>query len=299
MKILLFGKNGQVGSELQRALAPLGTLVCLDRCGNQGLCGDLADPQGISQTIHAVKPDVIVNAAAYTAVDKAESEPALAHAINGLTPGVMAVEAARLDCLLVHYSSDYVFDGSGARPWLETDPTGPLNEYGRSKLAGETAIRDSDCRHLIFRTSWVYGPHGNNFARTILRLAKERQSLNVVADQIGAPTSAALIAQISATCIHSFSDANSGLYHLTPTGETSWWDYASYIVQQARDQGAQLAVEHIEPVTTSAFATAAARPLNSRLDTTRLQQQFALQLPHWQKCVAQQIQQWVTSNAQL
>ncbi|KJS09212.1 MAG: dTDP-4-dehydrorhamnose reductase [Gammaproteobacteria bacterium BRH_c0] len=292
MKILLFGKQGQVGYELQRALRPLGHIVALDRNGHDSLCGDLADTQGIASTIARVRPDVIVNAAAHTAVDRAESEADLAFAINATAPDVMAQEAAKLGSLLIHYSTDYIFDGSGARPWRETDTPAPLNTYGRSKLAGEQAIQASGCQHLILRTSWVYGKHGHNFVKTVLRLAQERQSLAMVADQIGAPTGARLIADVTAkalaTAIH---QRQSGIYHLAASGETSWHGYATFIVEQARANGLQLATERIEPVASSAFPTPAQRPANSRLDTGKLQRQFALHLPPWQEGVSQLIKE--------
>lgn len=299
MKILLFGKHGQVGRELQRTLSPLGEIVALDRNGQDSLCGDLSDTLGIASTIDRVRPDVIVNAAAHTAVDRAESEADLAFAINATAPGVMAQEAAKLGSLLVHYSTDYVFDGkgvfdgSGVRPWRETDTPAPLNTYGRSKLAGEQAIQASDCQYLILRTSWVYGLHGNNFVKTVLRLARERQILSMVADQIGAPTGADLIADVTARAIAMARSKPqiSGIYHLAASGETSWHGYASFIVEQARANGAQLAAERIEPVASNAYPTPAQRPGNSRLDTGKLQRQFALHLPPWQEGVSRLIKE--------
>jgi len=223
MKILLLGKNGQVGWELQRSLAPLGQLVALDREGKNGLCGDLTDLKRLHLTIEKVRPDVIVNAAAYTAVDRAESEAAKALRINHAAPKFLAEAMQRLNGWLVHYSTDYVFDGSGEKPWRENDATGPLSIYGKSKLLGEQAIQATGCKHLIFRTSWVYGAHGNNFAKTMLRLAGERDHLKVIDDQIGAPTGADLLADITAHALHravSVPDL-AGLYHLTSAGETS------------------------------------------------------------------------------
>ena len=292
MKILLFGKNGQVGWELQRSLAPLGELVALGSHG-QDLCGDFANPAGIAQTVRAIAPDVIVNAAAHTAVDKAENEPELACAINAYAPGILAEEAKRLGAWLIHYSTDYVFDGSGDRPWQEADPTGPLGVYGKTKLQGEEAIRASACRHLIFRTSWVYAARGGNFAKTMLRLAQERDSLSVINDQIGAPTGAELLADVTAhaiTMAHRNPEV-SGLYHLAAGGQTSWHGYAGFVIDFARQAGlaVKVAQEAIKPVATSEFPTPAKRPNNSRLDTGKLQNTFGLTLPHWQSGVARML----------
>lgn len=296
MRILLLGRNGQVGWELQRALAPLGELVALDRHGGQGLCGDLSDLDALAATVRKVAPDAIVNAAAYTAVDKAESEPELALRINGEAPGVLAREAARLGAWLVHYSTDYVFDGNGEQPWREEAPTGPLSVYGRSKLAGELAIAASSARALVFRTSWVYAARGGNFAKTMLRLARERDQLRVIDDQIGAPTGAELIADVT---VHALRQAMGrtdgatlgGIYHLAAAGETSWCDYARFVLLQAEQAGEVLKVGHerIEAIPTSAYPTPAQRPLNSRLDTTKLQETFGLHLPNWQDGVARML----------
>lgn len=287
MKILLFGKNGQVGWELQRSLAPLGELIALDRNGKGNLCGDLLDLDSIAETIKRVSPDVIVNAAAYTAVDKAESEQELAERINVHAVQKMAHEAAKLDALLVHYSTDYVFNGSGNRPWQETDLTAPLSVYGRTKLEGEQAIIDSHCAHLILRTSWVYAARGQNFAKTMLRLAVEREVLNVIDDQLGAPTGAELISDVSAHAIRAVrsNPALSGVYHLAAAGETSWWAYAQFVFEVARRQGRVLKVADTNPIPTSQYPTPATRPLNSRLDTTRLASTFGLSLPHWKQGV--------------
>lgn len=285
MKILLFGKNGQVGWELQRSLAPLGQLVALDRDSPNGLCGDFSDLSGLAETIRRVAPDLIVNAAAYTAVDKAETESELALAINALAPGVLADEANRLGAWLVHYSTDYVFDGSGDQPRNESAPTNPLSIYGRTKLEGERAV--SRCaKHLTFRTSWVYAARGANFAKNMLRLAAERDQLRVVDDQIGAPTGAELLADGTAHALRSCI-ANpdlAGTYHLVAGGETNWHAYARFVIDYARAAGLSLRVtpECIEPIQTSAYPTPARRPLNSRLDTRKLQTAFGLQLPHWQ-----------------
>lgn len=296
MKILLLGKNGQVGWELQRALAPLGELVALDRQGDQGLCGDLADLDALAATVRSLAPQVIVNAAAYTAVDMAESEPESALRINGEAPGVLAREAERLGAWLVHYSTDYVFDGSGEQPWREDAPTGPLSIYGRSKLASEQAIAASGAKALVLRTSWVYAARGGNFARTMLRLAGERDALRVIDDQIGAPTGAELIADVTAHLlrqVHTAADASTlaGVYHLTSAGETSWCDYARFVLQQAQARGVSLKAgpAQVEAIPTSAYPTPARRPLNSRLDTRKLRETFGLHLPHWQSGVARML----------
>ena len=293
MKILLLGKNGQVGWELQRALAPLGALVALDRAGADGLRGDLEDLDGLARTVRKIAPDVVVNAAAYTAVDKAETDVARAQCINAEAPGVLAAAAAEVGALLVHYSTDYVFDGSGDKPWREDSPTGPLSVYGRTKLAGEDAIRASACRHLIFRTSWVHAARGGNFARTMLRLAAERERLTVIADQIGAPTGADLIADVSAHAIRASlaAPALSGTYHLVADGETSWHGYARFVIETARELGVSLKVEEIAPIATRDYPTAAARPLNSRLDTQRLRSAFGLHLPDWRDGVARMLRE--------
>lgn len=284
MKILLLGKNGQVGWELQRSLAPLGELIALDRHPAGGLNGDLSDPEALRATIRQVQPDVIVNAAAYTAVDKAESEIELAERVNGLATGVMAEEAAASGGWLVHYSTDFVFDGQGTKAWRETDAVAPLNHYGASKLSGEQAITASGCKHLIFRTSWVYGAHGNNFAKTMLRLAKDRETLSVIADQIGAPTGADLIADVTALALRQALQQPelAGLYHLAAAGEVSWHGYASKVIAFAQASGESLAVRAIDPIKTVAYPTPARRPLNSRLDTRKLRDNFSLHLPDWQ-----------------
>ncbi len=297
MKILLLGKNGQVGWELQRSLAPLGTVLALDRHSHShsrtedtaDFCGDLSQPERLAQTVRTFQPDVIVNAAAHTAVDKAESEPELARTLNALAPAALAQAAADVGAWLVHYSSDYVFNGAGDRPWQEGDATGPLSVYGHTKLEGEQAILASGCRHLILRTSWVYAARGGNFAKTMLRLAAERERLTVIDDQWGAPTGADLIADVTAIAIRSALQQPdlSGVYHLVASGETTWHGYASHVVAQARhlkpDIG--LKVSEIAPVPTSAFPTPAQRPLNSRLNTRKLQQAFGVVLPPWQQGV--------------
>ena len=285
MKILLLGKNGQVGWELQRSLAPLGELVALDFDSPGPLSADFSRPESLAATVQAVAPDVIVNAAAHTAVDKAESEPDLARAINAAAPGVLAREAAARGAWLVHYSTDYVFDGSGSAPRDEEAPTGPLNVYGQTKLEGEQAIRASGCRHLILRTSWVYGARGGNFARTMLKLAQEREALRVIDDQIGAPTGADLLADLTAHMVRTARvDASvAGTYHAVAAGETSWHGYASHVIDFARAAGLALKVAEsaIEAVPTTAFPTPARRPLNSRLATRRIRERFGFALPDW------------------
>jgi dTDP-4-dehydrorhamnose reductase len=286
MKILLLGKNGQVGWELQRSLAPLGEVVALDFDSPGPLAADFSRPESLAATVRSVQPEVIVNAAAHTAVDKAESESELAMAINATGPAVLAREAAATGAWLIHYSTDYVFDGSGNAPWHEDSPTGPLSVYGRTKLEGEQAIRASQCRHVILRTSWVYGARGANFARTMLRLAQERDHLRVIDDQIGAPTGADLLADLSAHVLRAVrSDAElGGTYHAAAAGETSWHGYATHVIGFARAAGLPVKVttESIEPVPTRDFPTPARRPANSRLATARLRARFGFVLPDWQ-----------------
>jgi dTDP-4-dehydrorhamnose reductase len=292
MKILLFGKTGQVGWELQRSLAPLGELIALYSASSE-MCGDFNDPAELARTVRKIAPDVIVNAAAYTAVDKAESEADLARTVNALAPGALAEEAMRANSWLVHYSTDYVFDGSGDQPWLETDATAPLNVYGATKLEGEQLIQQSGCRHLILRTSWVYGARGGNFIRTMLKLARERDSLNIIDDQIGAPTGADLLADVTAHAIRTALQRPevSGLYHLVAGGETSWYGYACFVIDFAARAGIDIKVarDAIQPVPSSAFPTPAKRPHNSRMDTGKLQQTFDLNLPSWEVGVARML----------
>ena len=297
MKILLFGRSGQVGWELQRSLSVLGELVTLghDPAGNPDqLCGDFNNLAGLAETVRRVKPDVIVNAVAHTAVDKAEAEPALARTLNALAPGVLAAEANKLGAWLVHYSTDYVFDGSGYQPWRETDATGPLSVYGQTKLEGEQAVATCP-KHLIFRTSWVYAARGGNFAKTMLRLAGEREALTVINDQMGAPTSAELLADVTAHALLATmkQPALAGLYHCVATGETSWHGYASYVLAEAQALGWPLKAgpAQVAPTATASYPTPAQRPLNSRLDTTRLQAAFGLVLPHWQVQVKRMLQE--------
>jgi len=297
MKILLFGRGGQVGWELQRSLAVLGQLVALDfdqAANADRLRGDFGDLAGLADTVRRVRPDVIVNAAAHTAVDKAESEPDLARTLNALAPGVLAAEANKLDAWLVHYSTDYVFDGSGDQPWVEGDAKKPLNVYGQTKLAGELAV--ASCRrHLILRTSWVYAARGGNFAKTMLRLAAERESLSVIDDQFGAPTSAELLADVTAHALRSAlaRPELAGVYHCVAGGETSWHAYACFVLAQARALGWVLKVgpEQVAPVATAHYPTPARRPLNSRLSTAKLQAAFGLQLPHWRQHAGRMLQE--------
>lgn len=301
-RVLLLGKNGQLGWELERSLAPLAELVALDRsdvpaasAGPGGedtpqlLCGDLARLDRLEATVRALAPDVIVNAAAYTAVDKAETDEEAARAINATAPGVLGRLCAELGAWLIHYSTDYVFDGTGTTPWRETDTTGPLSVYGKTKLEGEERIRASGCRHLILRTSWVYGARGANFPKTMLRLAMEREALRVIDDQIGAPTGAELLADVTA---HALRGAEArpdlgGTYHVAAKGETSWFEYARFVIERARSRGWSLkaARDGVCPVPTSAYPLPARRPGNSRLDCEKFEQAFALRMPHWQSGV--------------
>jgi dTDP-4-dehydrorhamnose reductase len=288
MKIVLFGKGGQVGWELQRSLAPLGELVALDFDSND-FHADFTQPARLADTVRSLRPDVIVNAAAHTAVDKAESEPEVAATLNAEAPRVLAAEAASLGAWLVHYSTDYVFDGSGDAPRDENAPIGPLSVYGRTKLDGEIHIRASGCRHLILRTSWVYAARGGNFARTMLKLAAERDALNVIDDQVGAPTGADLLADVTAHALHAClqDEAKGGLYHCVADGNTTWFEYALDVIGWARARGLPVRVASgaVRAVPTSAFPTAARRPLNSRLDTGKLRSTFGLVLPHWRRGV--------------
>ncbi len=286
MNILLLGKGGQVGWELQRSLQPLGTVVACDFDSPGDLRADFSDPEALRALVGRVKPGLVVNAAAHTAVDKAESEPELARAINATAPGVLAQSAAAMGIPLVHYSTDYVFDGSGNHARDEAQATGPLSVYGRTKLEGEDAIRASGCRHLIFRTSWVYAARGGNFARTMLRLASERQTLNVISDQIGAPTGADLLADVTAHAVRSLLADTSlgGTYHCAASGFTSWHGYACHVINRALElgQGLKLNAASVKAIPSSDYPTPAQRPLNSRLDCRKLQHTFKLQLPPWQ-----------------
>ncbi|MFI3311669.1 dTDP-4-dehydrorhamnose reductase [Ewingella allii] len=283
MNILLFGKTGQVGWELQRALAPLGNVIAVD-FRSEEYCGDFSNPEGIAQTVRLIKPDIIVNAAAHTAVDKAESEQEYAQLLNATSVEAIAKEAASIGAWLIHYSTDYVFPGDGDIPWKEEDATRPLNIYGETKRAGEIAIQQYCPKHLIFRTSWVYAGKGNNFAKTILRLAKDREELSVINDQYGAPTSAELLADCTAHAIITAlrEPKVAGLYHLVASGTTTWFDFANVVISQAKKAGLELAVKKTNPVPSSAYNTAARRPHNSRLNTSKFQNTFGLTLPTWE-----------------
>jgi dTDP-4-dehydrorhamnose reductase len=293
-RIVLLGGNGQVGWELQRALAPLAEVIVLGRegttypCrrGDRLLCGDLLRPDEVVATVRQLAPDCVVNAAAYTAVDRAEQEQELAMSINVIAPGRLAAACVELGIWLVHYSTDHVFDGSGDQAWCESDPTGPLNAYGRTKLEGEDLIRSSGCRHLILRASWVYAARGTNFPKSILRLASERDSVSVVADQVGAPTSAVLLADVTAHALRAVENGTDrgGTFHVAAAGEVSRHDYARFVVDCARARGWRLTVEPhgIVPVSSEAFPTRAKRPRNSRLDCRRLEGAFGLRMPPWQ-----------------
>lgn len=296
MNILLLGKDGQVGHALQAVLPSLGALTAWDR---QDV--DFLDLEGLREKLASVKADVIINAAAYTAVDRAQIEAASAHCINASAVKVLADHAKHTGALLVHYSTDYVFDGEKSTPYVEGDVTHPLSEYGNSKRAGELAALEAGARVLVFRTSWVFSSHGGNFIKTILRLAAERDTLNVVADQIGAPTSARLIAQTTVRGIAALIDGRlpAGLYHLTAAGHTSWHGLASFVVARAAANGAalKLAAEHIKPIPTEAYPLPAARPKNSRLDTSRLQNVLDLRFPDWREDVARVVDELTSSRA--
>jgi len=294
MSILLIGKDGQVGWQLQRSLAPHGEIIA---CGRSDC--DLTDFDQLRSVVRWARPSVIVNAAAYTAVDRAEAEPELAMRINGEAPGVLAEEAAKLGALLIHYSTDYVFDGNKAEPYLESDPTGPRSVYGRTKLAGEEAIRAAGCNSVIFRTSWVFGARGGNFVKTILRLAREKETLNVVGDQIGSPTPAALIATVTGVALamlrqgREMNREKQRLYHLCCGRPVSWHEFACTIVELAGAMPGfdlRLTPEAIRAIPSSEYPTAAVRPLNSRLDCARLESDFGLRMPDWQPYLARMLQ---------
>lgn len=299
MKILLLGKNGQVGWELQRALQPLGKVTALDRSINEnGLCGDVANFSAIAQVFNQIQPDIVVNATAYTAVDKAESEQHAADLINHTAVAHLADLCKQQNVLLIHYSTDYVFDGTGISAWTEDAVKQPVNYYGRSKREGEIALENSQVRFINFRTCWVYGTHGHNFIKTMLKLAQTKEELGIIQDQVGVPTGAALIADVTAQVLRCYSLQSTeqqidlhGHYHLAPTGETTWYDYAQFIFEQARQHGIIFALQKVNPIATSAYPTPAKRPLNSRLNTQKLQQTFKLHLPEWQQGVTQVIQE--------
>jgi dTDP-4-dehydrorhamnose reductase len=287
--ILLFGKNGQVGFELQRALSPFGLVHAFGRQD----C-DLANLSQVREIVRQLRPDIIVNASAYTAVDKAESEPQIAYLINAAVPSVLAEEAASIGALIVHYSTDYVFDGMQPGWYVEDDIPNPQSVYGTSKLAGESGIAATSCRNLIFRTSWVFGAHGGNFAKTILRLAKERESLSVIVDQHGAPTSAHLIADVTARVIVRYwNEVNResfpyGIYHLVAAGETTWYEYAQYVIAYAEKTGIELRLKSsaIEAIPSIDYPLPAPRPSNSKLDSGKLRKTFGLILPDWRRDMA-------------
>jgi dTDP-4-dehydrorhamnose reductase len=294
MKILLFGKGGQVGWELQRSLAPLGELIALD-FDSTDFCGDFTDLSGLTKAVAQIQPDVIVNAAAHTAVDKAEGEPDLARTLNALAPSALAKAADQCNAMMVHYSTDYVFDGSGSMAWSEQDPTGPLSIYGATKLEGEQLITQHCPRHLIFRTSWVYAARGGNFAKTMLRLAKEKDQLTVISDQFGAPTGADLLADVTAHALRqvSVTQQDFGLYHLVAGGETSWHGYAEFVLNESlrHQPSLQLAAKTVTAVPTSAFPTPARRPHNSRLNTQKIKATFGLTLPDWRQGVSRMLKE--------
>lgn len=295
MKLLLLGPNGQVGWELRRALAPLGQVVVADRTTGPAVAGDLAHIEALRDAVLREQPQVIVNAAAYTAVDKAEQEPALARLVNATAPGVLAHAAASCGAWLVHYSTDYVFDGSGTAEWREDDPTKPLSVYGKTKLEGEELIRQSGCKHLLFRTCWVYASRGKNFLRTMMRLATERDQLKIVDDQHGAPTSAELIADVTAHALRLASQGKhpGGTYHLAAAGTTSWHEYAHFLIGTARATGhpVRVADDAIAACRTADFPTPARRPQNSRLATDKLCTTFGVTLPPWQDGVWRAVQE--------
>ncbi len=288
-RILLTGRNGQVGWELQRSLASFGKAIAVDADEM-----DLADPNAIRSVVRDVRPDIIINPAAYTAVDKAESDPELAMAVNGIAPGILAEEAQRLGAVLVHFSTDYVFDGSKPAPYTEDDVPNPQSVYGRTKLAGELAVRSSGCKHLIFRTSWVYGVHGGNFVKTMLRLAKERSELRIVADQFGAPTWARDLAQATVSTLTRWQKKNwesnlGGLYHLTAGGRTNWHQYTEEIIRLAREYDAALAAKplDIRAIATHEYPVPAKRPANSVLANDKIDRAFGIRLPEWQDSLSE------------
>ena len=290
MKILLFGASGQVGAELRRSLAPLGEVVPTTRSGmldDGAACevADFASPDSLADLVARIAPDAVVNAAAYTAVDRAEDDHAAAFRVNAEAPRAIAAACAKRNALLVHYSTDYVFDGSGKRPYREDDATAPLGVYGASKLAGEHAVRDSGARHFIFRSAWVYAAHGKNFLLTMLRLAKERDELRVVADQVGTPTSAELIAYATATAIRS--PRGSGLWHLTASGQASWHEFAEAIMREAHALGLIARVPRIVPIATADYPTRAARPAYSVMDNSAFQRDFGIELANWYEGMVQ------------
>lgn len=285
MKLLLLGGNGQVGRELRRSLAPLGELLVATRAGaGTDLVADFDVPLALAELVRRVAPDVVVNAAAYTAVDRAETDVEAAFRVNAAAPSALACACAREGSLLVHFSTDYVFDGSGTRPYREDDPTAPLGVYGASKLAGEQAIRDSGARHAILRTAWVYAAHGKNFLLTMLRLGAEREGVRVVADQVGAPTPAHWIADVTAELVRQGSDA-SGTWHVTAAGQASWHAFAKALFEEAHAAGLLARLPGVEPITTKEYPTPARRPAYSVLDTGRLRADFGVEPPQWREAL--------------
>lgn len=301
MKILLLGKNGQVGFELDRSLQPLGQVYALDRHSNaDGLCGDVANFDAMTHVFDQIRPDIVVNGAAYTAVDKAETDTVQAELINHLAVKHLAELAKQHQALLIHYSTDYVFDGTGETAWTEEDSTGPINVYGQTKRQGELALEQSGANFINLRTSWVYGTHGNNFIKTMLKLGASRETLGIIADQIGSPTGASLIADITAQIIRQYqlnpTSIEMGHYHLAARGECSWYDYAKFIFDVAREMGADLKVKQVNAIGTADYPTPAKRPHNSRLNTSKLQRNFSLHLPHWQQGVRQVLGELIDDN---
>ncbi|MDG6347386.1 dTDP-4-dehydrorhamnose reductase [Luteimonas sp. 8-5] len=294
-RILLLGADGQLGTELRRSLSPLGDIVAATLSGRLGedACeaADFSEPGSLQPLVERVAPDIVVNAAAHTAVDRAETERGLAFAINAEAPAVLATACAARGARLVHYSTDYVFDGSGTRPYREDDATSPLGVYGHSKRAGELAVLGSGARHLLFRTAWVYAAHSHNFLRTMLRVGAERDELRVVADQVGTPTPAALIADVTARALERADATRSGLWHLTPTGQTSWHGFAEAIFEGAVARGLLARRPKVEAITTADYPTPAARPAWSVLDCTALQRDFAIHLPDWREGLADTLDQ--------
>ena len=287
MKILLTGINGQLGHQLQPLLTNIGEVTAV---GRENL--DLADPNAISQIINQVKPEIIVNAAAYTAVDKSENEPELANAVNSIAPGIMATEAKKLGATLIHISTDYVFDGSQSTPYTETDPTNPLGIYGKSKLAGEKAIRETDANHIIIRTAWVYGVYGKgNFVKTMLRVGKDREELRVVYDQVGCPTWTGDLAEAIAQIIPQLNSEIYGTYHYTNSGAISWYDFAMTIFEEAKQLGFPLEVKRVVPITTAEYPTPAKRPAFSVLNSGKISQVLGKHSPYWRDGLRQMLKQ--------
>jgi dTDP-4-dehydrorhamnose reductase len=290
--ILVFGSAGQLGRSLVEQLGEIPEHVFLTR-ESRDYCGDLANTAGITETLLELKPNIIINAAAYTAVDRAESEPEIAEKINAKAPAAIAQVAAKINSLFIHYSTDYVFDGSGTTPWKETDSCAPLSVYGSTKLQGEQAITASGAKHFILRTSWVYSQHGNNFLKTMLRLANEREEIKVVNDQWGVPTHADYLAQATLELINAATPGLGscgtppafGIYHCAPKGQTNWFDYARLVINTAKSLGAAKAVKKVLPISTAQYPTPAKRPLNSRLNTSKLEQALGTTAPDWQEAV--------------